>query len=176
MATGNYLFHTNLNMQCPICPKLHMFDKCAGLNTSTCQYPVIVIAPPAGSRKFGTYKWLWHIPPIFITLNAYCSPFAVFLKPPLAVSPGARSRSSLLAALIIIIIILLRNESHFWGPKHARKVMKLCTRIRPGENLHLILVSEMGVAKWLDSATYTLSTVCASSYVSRTCMKIGTLM
>ncbi len=100
MATGNYLFHTNLNMQCPICPKLHMFDKCAGLNTSTCQYPVIVIAPPAGSRKFGTYKWLWHIPPIFITLNAYCSPFAVFLKPPLAVSPGARSRSSLLAALI----------------------------------------------------------------------------
>ncbi len=40
--------------------------------------------------------------------------------------------------IIIIIIILLRNESHFWGPKHARKVMKLCTRIRPGENLHLI--------------------------------------
>ncbi len=128
-------------------------------------------------QEVGTYKWLWHIPPIFITLNAYCSPFAVFLKPPLAVSPGARSRSSLLAALIIIIIIiLLRNESHFWGPKHARKVMKLCTRIRPGENLHLILVSEMGVAKWLDSATYALSTVCASSYVSRTCMKIGTLM
>ncbi len=29
-----------------------------------------------------------------------------------------------------------------------------------------------GCAKWLDSATYTLSTVCASSYVSRTCMKI----
>ncbi len=110
MATGNYLFHTNLNMQCPICPKLHMFDKCAGLNTSTCQYPVIVIAPPAGSRKFGTYKWLWHIPPIFITLNAYCSPFAVFLKPPLAVSPGARSRSSLLAALIIIIIFFKLNR------------------------------------------------------------------
>ncbi len=35
---------------------------------------------------------------------------------------------------------------------------------------------QMGVAKWLDSATYTLSTVCASIYVSRTCMKIGTLM
>ncbi len=179
---GNRICHAlyNSNILCSICTKLHMFDKCAGLKTSACQHPVIVRAPPAGSRKFGTYKWLWHIPPIFITLNAYCSPFAVFLKPPLAVSPGARSRSSLLAALIIIIIIiiiiLLRNESHFWGPKDAQKVMKLCTRIRPGENLHLILVSEMGVAKWLDSATYTLSTVCASIYVSRTCMKIGTLV
>ncbi len=37
-------------------------------------------------------------------------------------------------------------------------------------------VSKVGVAKWLDSATYTLSMVCASIYVSRTCMKIGTLM
>ncbi len=175
MAIGYVMLYANSNILCSNCTKLHMFDKCAGLNTSTCQYPVIVIAPPAGSRKFGRYKWLWHIPPVFITWNAYCSPFIDFLKPPLAVSPGARARSLLLAALIIIII-LLRNESHFWGPKHARKVMKLCTRIRPGENLHLILVSEMGVAKWLDSATYTLSTVCASSYVSRTCMKIGTLM
>ncbi len=38
-----------------------------------------------------------------------------------------------------------------------------------------------GFQKWVwqngsTSATYTLSTVCASSYVSRTCMKIGTLM
>ncbi|KAL0148828.1 hypothetical protein M9458_055837 [Cirrhinus mrigala] len=29
--------------------KLHMFDKSAGLNTSTCQYSVTGIAPPAGS-------------------------------------------------------------------------------------------------------------------------------
>ncbi len=174
---GNRICHAlyNSNILCSICTKLHMFDKCAGLNTSTCQYPVIVIAPPTGSRKFGTYKWLWHIPPIFITLNAYCSPFAVFLKPPLAVSPGARSRSSLLAALIIIII-LLRNESHFWGTKHAQKVMKLCTRIRTGENLRLIWVSKVGVAKWLDSATYALSTECTSNCVSRTSIKVGTLM
>ncbi len=124
MATGNYLFHTNLNMQCPICPKLHMFDKCAGLNTSTCQYPVIVIAPPAGSRKFGTYKWLWHIPPIFITLNAYCSPFAVFLKPPLAVSPGARSRSSLLAALILYYIFKKKKVSNRTNRKQKRNKTK----------------------------------------------------
>ncbi len=99
---GNRICHAlyNSNILCSICTKLHMFDKCAGLNTSTCQYPVIVIAPPAGSRKFGTYKWLWHIPPIFITLNAYCSTFTVFPEAPLVVSPGARSRSSLLAALI----------------------------------------------------------------------------
>ncbi len=32
---------------------------------------------------------------------------------------------------------------------------KLCTRIRTGENLRLIWFSEVGVAKWLDSATYT---------------------
>ncbi len=35
---------------------------------------------------------------------------------------------------------------------------------------------EVGVAKWLDSATYKYSAECASSYVSRTCTKIGTLM
>ncbi len=63
------------------------------------------------------------------------------------------------------------NLIAFWGPKHARKVTKLCTRPRSGENLHLIWVSKVGVAKWLDSATYTLSTVCASSYVSRNVWK-----
>ncbi len=45
-----------------------------------------------------------------------------------------------------------------------------------GENLRLIWVSEVGVAKWLDSATYKYSAECASGYVSRTCTKIGTLM
>ncbi len=35
------------------------------------------------------------------------------------------------------------------------KVRKFCTRIRTGGNLRLIWVSEVGVAKWLDSATYT---------------------
>ncbi len=44
------------------------------------------------------------------------------------------------------------------------------------ENLRLIWVSEVGVGKWLDSATYKYSAECSSSYVSRTCMKIGTLM
>ncbi len=118
---GNRICHAlyNSNILCSICTKLHMFDKCAGLNTCTCQYPVIVIAPPAGSRKFGTYKWLWYIPPIFITLNAYCSPFAVFLKPPLAVSPGARSRSSLLAALILYYI------NYSWGQKFTYPLQNL---------------------------------------------------
>ncbi len=37
------------------------------------------------------------------------------------------------------------------------KVRKFCTRIRTGGNLRLIWVSEVGVAKWLDSATYTHS-------------------
>ncbi len=48
-------------------------------------------------------------PSIFAILNAYCSPFPVFLKPPVGGEPGARSLPSLLAALIIIIIIGLSN-------------------------------------------------------------------
>ncbi len=75
-------------MQCPICPKLHMFGKSPGLKTSTCQYSVIIIAPPVGSRKFGIYKWLWHIPPIFTTLKAYCPLFSVFLWPRDGGEPG----------------------------------------------------------------------------------------
>ncbi len=64
-------FTLNSKIPCSICTKLHMFDQSPDLKTSTCQYFVIVIAPPAGSRKFGTYEWLWHISPIFTTLNAY---------------------------------------------------------------------------------------------------------
>ncbi|ROJ26368.1 hypothetical protein DPX16_12530 [Anabarilius grahami] len=42
--------------------------------------------------------------------------------------------------------------------------MKLCARIRSGENLRLIWVSELGVAKWLDSVTDTPgSTITLSS-------------
>ncbi len=44
---------------------------------------------------------------IFAFLNAYCSPFPVFLKPPVGGEPGARSLPSLLAALIFYIIITL---------------------------------------------------------------------
>ncbi len=64
-----------------------MFDKTPGLKTSTCQCSVIDIAPPAGSR-FGTYKLLTYTySSIFAFLNAYCSPFPVFLKPPVG-EPG----------------------------------------------------------------------------------------
>ena len=41
----------NSDIQCPICPKLHMFEKTPDLNISTCQYSDIAIAPPAGNRK-----------------------------------------------------------------------------------------------------------------------------
>ena len=44
----------NSDIQCPICPKLHMFDKTPDLKRLTCPYSVIVIAPPTGNRK-------WHI-------------------------------------------------------------------------------------------------------------------
>ncbi len=64
---------------------------------------------------------------------------------------------------------LLQSELQFWGPKHAGKLMKLCTHARSGGNLHLIWVSEVGVAKWLNRATYNISTKCPSSYVLHTC-------
>ncbi len=54
----------NSGIQCPICPKLHMFDKSPVLNI--CPYSVIVIAPPAGNRKWHVLcsnhllEMLWH--------------------------------------------------------------------------------------------------------------------
>ncbi len=44
----------NSAIQCPIFPKLDMFDKTPDLKRSTCPYSAIVIAPPAGNRK-------WHV-------------------------------------------------------------------------------------------------------------------
>ncbi len=38
-------------IQCPICPRLHTFDKNPGLNTSKYEYFIIIRAPPAGNRK-----------------------------------------------------------------------------------------------------------------------------
>ncbi len=49
------------------------------------------------------------------------------------------------------------NLIAFRGPKHARKVRKLAHTFRTGENLRLICGLEVGVAKWLDSATYKYS-------------------
>ncbi len=40
-----------MKVHCSICRKLHMYDKSPGLKTSTCQYSVIVIAPPTDNRK-----------------------------------------------------------------------------------------------------------------------------
>ncbi len=41
----------NSAIQCPICPRLHMFDKNPGLDTSKYEYFIIIRAPPAGNRK-----------------------------------------------------------------------------------------------------------------------------
>ena len=35
----------------PICPTFQMLDNSPALNTSTCQYSLIFIAPPTGNRK-----------------------------------------------------------------------------------------------------------------------------
>ncbi len=91
---------------------------------------------------------------------------------------GVRTLLNLLCLLLFYFIILLLLFSKlnriFEGLNMLEKSRNFAHSPRSGENLHLIWVSKVGVVKWLDSATYTLSTVCASSYVSRTCMKIGT--
>ncbi len=49
----------NSGMLCPICTKLHTFDKSHGLKTS-CQCLVIDIAPPAGYRKLLVFNQIQH--------------------------------------------------------------------------------------------------------------------
>ncbi len=83
---------------------------------------------------------------------------------------------TLLNLLRLLLLLFFSKLNRILEGLNMLKVRKLCTRIRTGENLRLIWVSEVGVAKWLDSATYKYSAACASSYVSRTCTKIGTLM
>ncbi len=56
------------------------------------------MAPPAGSRFVHIMTLTYSS--IFTFLNVYCSPFPVFLKPPVDGEPGARSLPSLLAAVI----------------------------------------------------------------------------
>ncbi len=75
-----------------------MFEKSASLKTSTCKCSVMDMAPPAGSRFVHIMTLTYSS--IFTFLNVYCSPFPVFLKPPVGGELGVRSLPSLLAALI----------------------------------------------------------------------------
>ncbi len=155
-------------------PNFICLIKCAGLNTSTCQYPVIVIAPPAGSRKFGTYKWFWIFLLFFLLMHIAHRSLS-FLKPPLAVSPGARSLSSLLAALILLLLFSKLNRN-FEGLNMLEKTWNFAHASELAKIYIWYMFQKWVWAKWLDSATYTLSTECASSCVSRTSIKVGTLM
>ena len=131
------------------------------LSDNACYYP---------HNKGHFCNWLWHTPPIFTYLNAHCPPCSVFLKPLGGDGTGARALSSLLAALIIILLLL--KESLFRGPKHAQKLMKLCTRFRSGENLRVIWFSKLGGANSVNYCPQILPRL----YVSRTGMKFGTYM
>ncbi len=87
------------------------------------------MAPPAGSRFVHIMTLTYSS--IFTFLNVYCSPFPVFLKPPVGGEPGARSLPSLLAALIrdrapmvqrtllnllrlLLLLLLLLGTEHRW--------------------------------------------------------------
>ncbi len=47
-------------MQCPICTKLHTFNKNIGLKISKYEYLIIIRAPPAGNRKLLILHYLKH--------------------------------------------------------------------------------------------------------------------
>ena len=85
---------------------------------------------------------------------------------------GVRGPFSSLLAALIILLLLLQSESLFRGPKHARKLMKLCTRFRSGENLRVIWFSELGGANSVNYCPHILPRL----LVSRTGMKFGTYM
>ncbi len=81
------------------------------------------MAPPAGSRFVHIMTLTYSS--IFTFLNVYCSPFPVFLKPPVGGELGARSLPSLLAALIrdrapmvqrtlLNLLRLLLGTEHRW--------------------------------------------------------------
>ncbi len=76
----------------------HMFDKCAGLNTSTCQYPVIVIAPPAGQAGSLADINDFDIFLLYLSLEMHLAHRSLIPEATVGVSPGARARSLLLAA------------------------------------------------------------------------------
>ncbi len=161
---------------------------------------------PISTYSHSATSWqqeVWHIYMILI-YSFYIFLFKCILltvpclsEAPLAVSPGARSLSSLLAALIrdrapmvrgpywicsVLLLLLLLFLFFFSKPNRIFEGLNMLEKSRNFVHtselakIDIWYVSEVGVAKWLDSATYTLSTECASSYVSRTCIKVGTLM
>ncbi len=91
----------------------------------------------------------------------------------------------LLLLLLLLLLLSSSSSSSFFffffffsklnrilEDQTARKVRKLCTRIRTGENLRLIKGFRSRCGKMARRATYKYSAECASSYVSRTCTKI----
>ncbi len=84
------------------------------------------------------YTNLWSSSAAF---KIYLGPEHRWCEDPIGIAPF------IIILPLLLLLLLLQSELHFWGPKHAPKLMKLCTRIRTGENLHLIWVSEVGVAK-----------------------------
>ena len=65
--------------------------------------------------------------------------------------------------IIIIIIILQAKEVGFWLILHGQKCPKLCSKLETGENLRILEYLEMGVAKWLNSATWNAAPTFARS-------------
>ncbi len=75
----------NSAIQCPICPRLHTFDKNPGLNTSKYEYFIIIRAPPLATRNDLFYTILNMQCPI-------CTKLHIFGKSPgLKTSKGQNS-------------------------------------------------------------------------------------
>lgn len=42
----------------------------------------------------------------------------------------------------------------FWGHQHTQKLLTLCGHVKSRGNLHILMVSDMGGAKWLSNTPY----------------------
>ncbi len=67
-----------------------MFGKSPGLSTSKGQYSIIIIAPPAGNRKYLFYTNLYRQCP-------FCTKFHMFGK-----SPGMKTSKGQYSVIIIV--------------------------------------------------------------------------
>ena len=72
--------------------------------------------------------------------------------PPPDVRGGARARPTLLAALIRAQA--QKDKERLFSLKHAQKLTKFGTKIRPGEKFDILLLSFIATPKWLHSAPY----------------------
>lgn len=53
---------------------------------------------------------------------------------------------------LLLYFLCPTKETHFWGPRHSQKCMKICTHIKTSEKRDIWGEWHMCMPKWLNSA------------------------